>query len=161
MLVAMWMQHARDDGGMDHCGYDPWRIDELMREVERHGIATTRHGSKFADPSAIVLHPHPQGFVSRGKSGLAMSQSLDACEKAILQGKLRIVNDGPQEVNPLIRAAILGAAVIKDASGNRRLNKSKSTTRIDAAIAMIIAVGLAELELTRGASLDAWDMNAS
>ena len=137
--VAQWVNHAYDDAAAGDFAYDPWRIDELIRELERAGVDSTKAGGMFSNPSLIKLHPHPQGFNTNAKTGLGMPVAIDAAERAILTRRIRLVR------NPALRSAILGAAVIKDASGNRRFNKTKSTTRIDMLIAMVIAIGLSEV----------------
>ena len=139
--VATWLARMNDAYDLKALAYDPWRIDVLVRELAAFGLDASRTGAY----GALRIVPHPQGFVagagSSHKGGatekLWMPRSIDALEDHIINGTLRIVH------NPCVRAALLGCVAVEDASRNRRFNKNKAQTRIDPAVALTMAVGLA------------------
>ena len=68
-----------------------------------------------------------------------MPRSIDEAETALLEGRLKI------KINPALRSAILGARVRRDPTGTlRMLVKPPSQTKIDAAVALVMACGLAD-----------------
>ena len=104
----------------------------------------------------ITIIPHAQGFVGgskvetdHGRVGaqeitrarrdetLWMPQSIDDAEEVLLNKRIKI------KYNAAFRSAIFGAAVIEDASKNRRFNKIKSSARIDPAVTFTMAIGYA------------------
>lgn len=144
--VVRWLIQTRHKYKVAALAYDPWRISYLKVEFEKRGLQTTveDHGP------GLRLLSHPQGF-AQGAAGLAkkdvemksalrlwMPRSLDACEKAILAKEIKIVE------NPLLNAAISGMVIVEDGSGNRRIMKNKSLSRIDPGLALIMAVGCAD-----------------
>ena len=122
-------------------GYDPQFMDLVEIELSEIGVETTRRfGAK-----GLFMNPHPQGFragpLIKNKDPyrvpLYMPRSIDALEAVILREQIKV------RYNPAVRSAALGTVVIKDASENRRLTKGKSTTRIDAMVALTISQGFA------------------
>lgn len=95
--------------------FDRWRIDLLKKEFADIGFT-------------LPLVPHGQGFKD-------MSPALDAVEAEFLNG--RISHGG----NPVLTMCAAGAVVTKDPSGNRKLDKSKATSRIDGMVALAMAFG--------------------
>lgn len=146
--VAKWLASAHRNLGLADVAFDAWRIAYLKRELDRVDFGDDEKPT-FSDlenaPDKIArralggirLTPHPQGFAQRGKTGLQMSASIDTCERLLHHNQLRIKR------NPVVRSAMLGAMVAHDQSLNRRFLKIKSTTRIDAAVALVMAVGIA------------------
>lgn len=96
--------------------YDRWRIDVLQTELERLGVAAP-------------LVPHGQGYRD-------MAPALDVLEQLVRER--RILHGG----NPLLRWALHGAVVAADPAGNRKLDKARASARIDALIALVMAVGV-------------------
>jgi len=76
----------------------------------------------------VPLSEHGQGFKD-------MSPALDAVEAEFLNGR---VNHGG---NPVLTMCAAGAVVTKDPAGNRKLDKSKATSRIDGMVALTMAFG--------------------
>lgn len=99
------------------CAYDRWRIDEVKRLLADEGIRLT-------------MMEWGQGFKD-------MSPALDALESLILQGRLK------HPGNPVLDFAVASAIAVTDPAGNRKLDKGKATGRIDALVALSMAVGLA------------------
>lgn len=105
--------------GLDVRGiaFDRYRIDVLRKECERLGVT-------------LPLQEFGQGFVS-------MAPALDAVEAEFLNGRVR--HGG----HPVLTMCAAGAVIAKDPAGNRKLDKSKSTARIDGMVGMAMAFGLA------------------
>ena len=97
--------------------YDRWRMDVLKTELTRVG-------------AELPLEPFGQGFRD-------MTPALEALETELVNGRLR--HGG----NPILRNHAANAIAIRDPSGNRKLDKSKATGRIDGMVALAMAMGRA------------------
>lgn len=97
--------------------FDRWRMDVLKASFNRMG-------------AELPLVPFGQGFGS-------MSPAIDALETELLNARMLHAN------NPVLAMCISNCRVEQDAAGNRKLNKAKSTGRIDGAIALAMAMGIA------------------
>ena len=151
--VAQWIMECNAKYKLAGIAFDPWQIKYLQAELDELGIKTSRKPN-----NGILLVPHPQGFgrnmqlkkhealdAARGFT-LWMPKSIEYSEEHILNQNLRI------KENPCLRMGFAGCVVVMDGSGNRRLMKSKSTTKIDPAIAFIMALGAA----TEGGKTENW-----
>jgi phage terminase large subunit-like protein len=94
--------------------FDRWRIDDLKRELERIGCK-------------IDLEPHGQGFKD-------MSPAVDEMEALALNGQLR------HGMNPILTWCASNVVITKDAAGNRKMDKSRATGRIDGMVALAMAI---------------------
>lgn len=108
---------------------------------------------------------HPQGGTKKGKpteamkeaakaagrepEGLWMPMSVRQVEELILQGRLRI------QRNPVTISAMMSAVTDEDRWGNYWLAKERAVNKIDAAVALCMAVGAA-LAYEGTPSLDDW-----
>ncbi len=117
--------------------------NDIAREMEGKrlkGIAYDRYRFKtlekaFQDlPNPVVLP-----FVEWGQGYVSMSPALDQLEVLFLNEQ--IAHGG----NPVMRMCAANAVVLKDPAGNRKLDKSKSTGRIDGMQALAMMIGLATL----------------
>jgi len=95
--------------------YDRWRIDVLMKSLKREGLE-------------LELSPFGQGFRDMGPA-------VDTFETILLNTKIA------HGSNPVLNWCAANAIAIKDPAGNRKLDKSKSTGRIDGIIALLMAFG--------------------
>jgi hypothetical protein len=113
---------ARDIGaicsglGVSRIGFDRWRMDRMKGALERQGVE-------------LPLEPFGQGFVS-------MSPALDALEADLLNGTIR--HGG----HPVLAMCAANAVAVPDPAGNRKLDKSKATGRIDGMVALAMAEGV-------------------
>jgi phage terminase large subunit-like protein len=114
-FVAAHLRAATAGWNIASVEFDRWRLD-LFRE------ACARVG--FEDVG--MWHKVGQGFVDQ-------SPRVDAFESALLAGKVR--HGG----HPLLAMGAANAISIADAAGNRKLDKSKSTQRIDPLVAGVMA----------------------
>lgn len=86
----------------------------------------------------VPLLEHPQGGKKKAAdSGMWMPGSLKELESLILEGRIRI------QRNPVIISAVMSATTEADAFDNRWFSKRKATNRIDAVVALAMAVGVA------------------
>ncbi|WP_059400027.1 terminase large subunit [Pseudomonas aeruginosa] len=113
--VVLDMAEILSDCEVAAIAYDRWRIDVLKKELERLGLE-------------LPLVPHGQGFRD-------MAPALDALEAELLNG--RIAHGG----HPVLTLCAANAVAVKDPSGNRKLDKSRRTGRIDGLQALAMAFG--------------------
>lgn len=100
--------------------FDRWRIDVLEAELYRLGVE-------------LPLIPHGQGFKD-------MSPALDNFESDLLNARMRLGN------NPVLNFCAANAVVTTDEAGNRKLNKKRSTGRIDGMVALTMTYGSTAIE---------------
>lgn len=111
-------------------GFDRWRMDRLKLELERIGVE-------------LPLEPFGQGFMS-------MSPALDALEEDLLQNRLLHGGNGP------LGMCAANAVAVRDPAGNRKLDKSKATGRIDGLVALAMARGVEAMLTDTEVSVDDW-----
>ena len=97
-------------------GFDRWRMDRMKGALERMGVE-------------LPLEPFGQGYVS-------MSPALDALEADLLGEKVK--HGG----HPVLAMCAANAVAVPDPAGNRKLDKSKATGRIDGMVALAMAEGV-------------------
>lgn len=95
-------------------GYDRWNASQLVSELQDEGIN---------------MVPVGQGFQS-------LSQPMQELRRLVLARKLI------HGANPILRRHILSMAVVSDPAGNTKPAKNRSIGRIDAAAALITALGV-------------------
>ena len=107
--------------------FDRWRIDVLKAAAERTGLAKL----------VASWQEVGQGFKD-------ISPRLEAFEAALLGGRLR--HGG----HPLLTMGAANAIAVSDPAGGRKLDKSRSTQRIDPLVAAVMAAfpALPEGQLT-------------
>jgi len=115
--VAHRLVELCDDYQITEIAFDRWRIDILKTELARIG-------------AELPLVPFGQGFKD-------MTPAVDALESLLLNGKIK------HGSHPILNMCASNAVAIRDPSGNRKLDKSKSTGRIDGIVAMAMALGRA------------------
>jgi phage terminase large subunit-like protein len=117
-FLFQWLRIRLDDMGIrvDVCAFDRWRIVEAKSAAERNGFVVN------------IWSEVGQGFQS-------MSPRVEFFESLLLQERLR------HGAHPLLNLAASNAIAVKDAAGNRKLDKAKSTQRIDPLVAAVMAVG--------------------
>jgi len=101
-------------------GFDRWKIDYFKKEMDRYGVE-------------FPMFPHGQGYKDQ-------TLALSLIESAFLNIK---VAHGD---NPVLRMCVANAVVLKDPAGNRKLDKAKSTGRIDGLAALANAFGVMALQ---------------
>lgn len=101
---------------IDFVCFDRWRINDFKQEAENQG---------FAQKSEWL--PVGQGFKD-------ISPRMEAFENVILGNRLH------HGSHPLLNMAVSQAIAVRDPAGNRKLDKSRETSRIDPLIASIMSV---------------------
>jgi phage terminase large subunit-like protein len=100
--------------------YDRWRIDVLKKELTDLG----------ANDLAELMEPFGQGFKD-------MAPALDIVEADLLSDVLK------HPGNPVLTWCAANSISVKDPAGNRKLDKSKTSGRIDGMVALVMARGVA------------------
>jgi phage terminase large subunit-like protein len=95
--------------------FDRWRIDELRAALSAIGVN-------------VNLEECGQGYRD-------MAPALDALETVALQHRLQ------HGMHPVMTMCAANATVVTDPAGNRKLEKAKSTGRIDGMQALAMAIG--------------------
>ena len=121
-------------GGLDiaNIAFDRWRMDRMAAELERAGVD-------------LPLEPFGQGYVS-------MAPALDALEALLLQGQIHHGGNMP------LAMCAKNAVALPDPAGNRKLDKSKATGRIDGMQALAMACGIEAL-MSDEVILTPWDID--
>lgn len=130
--IAKYLGKFTTENGIDVTDicYDRWRMDVLKREFEREEL--------FMGVN----------FISVGQGYKDMSPRVEHFESMLLSK--RLCHGG----HPLLALGAGSAIATRDPSGNRKLDKSKTTQRIDVLVAAVMAVfGVEETELI---DIDAW-----
>ncbi|AKQ56407.1 terminase [Bordetella hinzii] len=123
--VASDMASILSDVDIQAVAFDRWRMDVLKRELDRLGLD-------------FPLVEWGQGFKD-------MSPALDALEAALLNEEVAHGN------HPVLTWCAANATTTKDPAGNRKLDKSRQTGRIDGIQALAMAFGVAtRTEQTQG-----------
>lgn len=126
-VVAKDIKGIIEGLNIESIAFDRWRMDVLKKEFERAGVLTQEDGTE------LPLVPFGQGYKS-------IAPALDAVEADLLNG------DAAHGMNPVLTMCAANSVVVKDPAGNRKLDKVRSTGRIDGMIAYVMARGVADSE---------------
>lgn len=113
-FVAQDIAEAAAQYDLQGLAYDRWRIEDLRRELNALG-------------ATLPLQEFGQGFKD-------MAPAVDMLERLVAEGKLR------HGANPILTMCAANAVIERDAAGNRKLAKHKSTGRIDGMVALAMAL---------------------
>lgn len=133
--VAQRIAEIREEYDVVGLAYDRWRVEQLLVEFQRIGVDVYIDGKDKPFDGALRLVPWGQGYRD-------MSPAVEALEASVIHRRLN--HDG----NPVLTFCFANAIVATDASGNRKLDKSKTRFRIDGAVASAMAIGLKAREVT-------------
>lgn len=125
--VAARIGEILGDCHIEGFAFDRWRIDVFKKELDRIGLD-------------LPLVPYGQGFKDQ-------SPALDALEEAFLNQKIAHGD------HPVLKMCAANAVVVRDPAGNRKLDKAKSTGRIDGMAALANAFGVAAANGVDGPSV--------
>lgn len=141
--VAQSLAEDNMDFEIGAIGYDRYAFRRLEEECQSLGLS-------------LPFVEHPQGGTKKGKpteamkeaaeaagkeaEGLWMPGSLRALEEAILERRIRLRR------NPVLISAMMSAVTDEDKWNNRWLAKERSANKIDGAVALCIAMGVAMTE---------------
>lgn len=150
--VAQTLAEYDRDYDVQLVAYDRYAFKKLEEEVADLGLS-------------LAFAEHPQGGLKRGKplpaeveaaqaegreapEGLWMPGSLRMLEEALLEGRIRLRR------SPVLVSAIMSAVIESDKWGNQWLSKLRSTNKIDAAVALAMAIGAANTSEQGSADMD-------
>jgi phage terminase large subunit-like protein len=115
-VIARKIQEINSKNPIISLAFDRWRIEDLKRELDAIGCR-------------VPLEGFGQGYKD-------MSRAVDAVERLVDQGRLRHGD------HPVLKMCVSNAVVTMDAAKNRKFDKSKSGGRIDALVALSMALAL-------------------
>jgi phage terminase large subunit-like protein len=113
--IVMQLAEIAADYDLQGLAFDRWRMADLKKLLDDDGIE-------------LPMVDFGQGFVSMGPA-------VDALETIILDGKLR------HGAHPVLRWHARNTVAEIDPSGSRKPSKSKSASRIDGIVALVMAGG--------------------
>jgi len=113
--VAIWLAEYCSTRNVVRIHFDRWRMDVLKSELDRIG-------------AELPLQPFGQGFKD-------MTPALDVLESELINKNLR------HGAHPVLTMCASNAVATRDPAGNRKLDKSKATGRIDGIVALAMALG--------------------
>ncbi len=121
--------------------YVAFHLRELFDRYDVAKLAFDRWGFKHLQPwllkAGFAEHEIDAQFVEFGQGMQSMSPALREIEGEILNR--RLAHGG----HPVLTMCMANAVVTSDPAGNRKLDKSKSRSRIDGAVALCMAMGAA------------------
>lgn len=121
--VAQYLkEEIFDRHNVQKVGFDRWNMTHLSPWLLKAGLSEEMIKEKF--------HPFGMGFKD-------MSPALRDLEAVILEKKLRHGN------HPVLTMCMGNAVIERDPAGNRKLNKKRSTGRIDGSVALVMALAAA------------------
>ena len=120
-FIAAAIAELRGRYQLQALAYDRWRIETFKLALADEGV------------DDLELVPHGQGFRD-------MAPAVDALERAVAERLLRHGN------NPMLTWCVSNAVAIRDPAGNAKLDKSRSTGRIDGAVALAMALNAMQLK---------------
>lgn len=135
-VVAGYLRDVFDRFNVQKLAFDRWNFRHLRPWLEKAGFSEDELTTRFVE--------FGQGFAS-------ISPALREFEAAMLEGKVR--HGG----HPVLTMCAANAVVKSDEAGNRKLDKSKSTGRIDGMVALTMAFGVAPLN--EPVALTPWDLD--
>jgi phage terminase large subunit-like protein len=116
--VAQAVAELHSQYGIKRLAFDRWKIDDFKRELETIGVTD------------LDLVPHGQGWKEMGPA-------VDNLLRLVSE---RLIRHGG---NPALTMCIANAKPSSDPAGNLKLDKVKSTGRIDGAVALAMALNAA------------------
>lgn len=139
LAVALKVAELTQVYGVRALAYDRWRIDELLRCFDAIGLAAQQ-----GPGPGLRIEPFGQGFRD-------MAPAVDAFEAAVMEGELQ------HDHNPLLTWCVMNAQAISDPTGARKLDKSRSSHRIDSAVALVMALGVKVKDRLQVTSISPWE----
>ena len=119
------------DRELQSLGFDRWRIDVFKSACERKNIDWP-------------LQPFGQGFKD-------MAPALDSLEAILLNNRMS------HGMHPVLTMCAANAVIAKDPTGARKLDKSKTSGRIDGMVALAMAVGVMNIASEQEEPASPWE----
>jgi len=143
--VAQTLVEYDEDYDVRLVAYDSYAFRRFETEVSEVGLALpfaehVQGGLKKGKPTPEMIQAAKRA--GEEPEGLWMPASVRLLEEAILEGRIRIKR------NPVLISAFMSAVPESDKWGNYWLSKERSINKIDAVIALCMAIGAAEKVLS-------------
>lgn len=119
-FVAQEIADLLESVDFEFIAYDRWRIDLLQKELNAIG-------------AKLPLEPFGQGFKD-------MAPALDALESDLLNARIRHGD------HPVLTMCAANAVAVKDPAGSRKLDKAKTSGRIDGLVALAMSYGTTSMK---------------
>jgi phage terminase large subunit-like protein len=119
-VIARKIAELNGRNRIEGLAFDRWRVAEVRRELDQIGVT-------------IPLIEHGQGFKD-------MNPAVNLLDKLIAERKIRHGN------HPVLAFCAANVVVTRDPAGNLKFDKAKSTGRIDAIVALAMAISAADLK---------------
>jgi phage terminase large subunit-like protein len=138
--VAQALADDTRDFELGLVAYDRYAFRRFEEECQKLGLS-------------IEFVEHPQGGTKKGQPNEAMKEAAKADQRTAeglwMPGSLRLLEEAIYErrirflVNPVLISAMMSAVTDEDRWGNRWLAKERAVNKIDAAVAVCMAIGAA------------------
>jgi len=127
--VAQRLAEIGSEMDLRAIAFDRWRMDYMVAAMKGIGIEhTVLQKIEMQElPNGLALVKHGQGFQD-------MPPALDGLEAELLNKRIR--HGG----HPVLTWNVANAVAERNAAGDRKLEKSKSTGRIDGVVALCMAM---------------------
>jgi phage terminase large subunit-like protein len=122
-VIARMIAEVNGENRIIALAFDRWKIGEIKRELEAIGCEVT-------------LAEHGMGFKE-------MTPAVDVLERLVVQQKMR------HGLHPVLTMAAANAVVVRDPAGGRKLDKARSSGRIDPLVALAMALSQATIKAER------------
>lgn len=116
------------------------RLNVVKLAFDRYNM---RHLKPWLQKAAFDDKEIDDKFEEFGQGYVSMSPALRSLEELLLNKNLE------HGAHPVLTMCAANAVVIKDPAGNRKLDKSKSTGRIDGMVSLVMAVGVASTVVSK------------
>ncbi len=130
--VAQFMAQELNSAKICSINFDRWRIEELKRISDNVGFGNDAN------------------WIEVGQGYQSFSPRLEKVMELLLQGKIK--HGG----HPLLNFGAANAIAVADPAGNLKLDKAKSTQKIDMIVAMVMAVYAAFSYEDQAVDIDSW-----
>ena len=128
-MIAYRIAEINGINKIEMLAFDRWRMAEVQRELDAIGCR-------------VLLEPMGQGYKD-------MTAAVDVVERLVAQRNLR--HGG----HPVLAWCAANAVVTRDAAGNRKFDKGRSNGRIDAIVALAMALNMAVHKRAKEIDIDA------
>ena len=118
-IIANKIAEVNGRNRIEKLAFDRWRILEIKRELDAIGCH-------------VPLQEHGQGFKD-------MTPAVDVVERLVIQKRLR------HGMNAPLTMCASNAVITRDPAGGRKFDKAKSSGRIDALVALAMALSAATI----------------
>ena len=143
--VASWVSFMQSKFNITAIAYDSRFINKLVEKLEENDIDCMKAPQCVVNKvpyGTIPMMSHPQGTQAPSQADdslqLCMHTSVESFEKHLVKETFKA------KYNPMLRSAVMGSVITKDQASNRRFLKRDAKVKIDASVAMTMAIGLAD-----------------